>query len=525
MDAKKLNWFLIIIIIIMVVVTSFPYIYAASVSGNKFVFGGFLFNPIDGNSYLAKMRQGWEGDWRFTLPYTAESGRGAFLFLFYLALGKISRVTGFTMLTTYHVVRVICLTIMLIALYNFFTGLLKTERQLKIAFILAVFGSGLGWAAMVFGIFTADFWVAEAYPFLSAYVNPHFPLGVALLLWLFSLSRRFPDDDGFDGNKWRGAGLFLGAILLGIVMPFGVVIAILVLGCLGTWRSIEIYQDGKSQSLPSFSREYYSTILVGIGGGPILLYYYWVTLIDPVMAGWNSQNVTPSPPVWDFIISFLPVLVFAIPGALVALRDRTKSMRILVVWSVLGLLLLWIPFGLQRRFIFGLYIPFAGLASLGIDKLLENVRRNQFVILICIIVFAIITNLIVIMAGIGGIRSRDRSVYMTQGESQAFEWLDNNIEIDAVILAGPDSGLLIPAYTGRRVLYGHPFETVDANTKLHEVKSYFNNPDFIDSEGLLSKVNYVFVGPRERELSSNGFQLDLQVIYDEMGVTIFSVTR
>ena len=167
----------------------------------------------------------------------------------------------------------------------------------------------------------------------------------------------------------------------------------------------------------------------------------------------------------------------------------------------------------------------AGLASLGINKLLENVRRNQFVILICIIVFAIITNLIVIMAGIGGIRSRDRSVYMTQGESQAFEWLDNNIEKDAVILAGPDTGLLIPVYTGRRVLYGHPFETVDANTKLHEVKNYFNNPDIIDSEGLLSKVNYVFVGPRERELSSNGFQLDLQVIYDEMGVTIFSVTR
>lgn len=525
MDAKKLNWFLIIIIIIMVVVTSLPYIYAAGVSGSEYIFGGFLFNPIDGNSYLAKMRQGWEGDWRFTLPYTAEPGRGAFLFLFYLFLGKISRVTGLSLLTTYHVVRVICLTIMLIALYNFFTGLMKTERQLKIAFLLAVFGSGLGWAAMVLGIFTADFWVAEAYPFLSAYVNPHFPLGIALLLWLFSLSQRYPDDDGFDGKKWRGAGLFLGAILLGIVMPFGVVIAILVLGCLGTWRSIELFQLGKFQGLPSFSREYYSTILVGIGGGAILLYYYWVTLIDPVMADWNSQNVTPSPPVWDFIISFLPVLIFAIPGVQVALRDRTKSMRILLVWSVLGLLLLWIPFGLQRRFIFGLYIPLAGLASLGINKLLESVRRNQIVILISIIGFATITNLIVIMAGIGGIRSRDRSVYMAQGESQAFEWIDNNLEKDAVILAGPETGLLIPAYTGRRVLYGHPFETVDANAKVQEVKRFYNNPDIIDSAGLLGTVNYVFVGPREREISSNGFHLDLQVIYEEMGVTIFSVTR
>ncbi len=100
-----------------------------------------------------------------------------------------------------------------------------------------------------------------------------------------------------------------------------------------------------------------------------------------------------------------------------------------------------------------------------------------------------------------------------------------NIQKDAVILAGPDTGLLIPAYTGRRVLYGHPFETVDAETQMNVVNSYFYNPDSVGASGLLTMVNYVYVGPRERELSLNGIQLDLPVIYDEMGVTIFSVTR
>jgi len=525
MVVNKLNWFLLSIILIMVVVTSLPYIYASGFSNTELNFGGFLFNPIDGNSYLAKMRQGWEGNLRFTLPYTAEPGSGAFLFLFYLVLGHISRFTGFTLLTTFHAVRVICLILMLLALYNFFKGLMRTERQLKIAYILSVFGSGLGWVAMLFGAFTADFWVAEAYPFLSAYSNPHFPLGLALLLWIFSLSRRYLENDGFYGNNWYGIGFILGSILLGIVMPFGVVILVLVLGCLGMWESFELFRLGKFQGKTSLAQKIYPTILIGLGGGLILLYYYWVTLNDPVMAGWNSQNVTPSPPVWDFIVSFLPVLIFAIPGARIALRDRTKSMRILVVWSVLGFLLLWIPFGLQRRFIFGLYIPLAGLASLGIDKLLDSVRRYHNVIVISIIGFSIITNIVVIMAGIGGILSQDRSVYMTQGESQAFEWIDKNVQKDAIILASPDTGLLIPAYTGRRVLYGHPFETIDADTQMDIVNNYFNNPDSAGASGLLTMVDYVFVGPREHELSLNVIQFNLPVIYDEMGVTIYSVYR
>jgi hypothetical protein len=38
-----------------------PYLWAYLTTGSDHFFGGFLFNPIDGNSYLAKMYQaGWE---------------------------------------------------------------------------------------------------------------------------------------------------------------------------------------------------------------------------------------------------------------------------------------------------------------------------------------------------------------------------------------------------------------------------------------------------------------------------------
>lgn len=66
---------------------SLPYAWALAAGGDTHVFGGFLLNPIDGNSYLAKMMQGWSGAVTFTLPYTAEPGEGVILFVFYLFLG------------------------------------------------------------------------------------------------------------------------------------------------------------------------------------------------------------------------------------------------------------------------------------------------------------------------------------------------------------------------------------------------------------------------------------------------------
>ncbi|MCX8025139.1 MAG: hypothetical protein N3A60_08045, partial [Thermanaerothrix sp.] len=47
-----------------------PYILAALITPRERVFVGFLFNPIDGYSYLAKMYEGFQGEWLFRLPYT-----------------------------------------------------------------------------------------------------------------------------------------------------------------------------------------------------------------------------------------------------------------------------------------------------------------------------------------------------------------------------------------------------------------------------------------------------------------------
>ncbi|MCE1255625.1 MAG: hypothetical protein LWX83_19000 [Anaerolineae bacterium] len=51
-----------------------PYIAAWKMSGSEYVFGGMLANPIDGQSYLAKMRLGFDGHYLFHLLYSPQNG-------------------------------------------------------------------------------------------------------------------------------------------------------------------------------------------------------------------------------------------------------------------------------------------------------------------------------------------------------------------------------------------------------------------------------------------------------------------
>lgn len=518
------TWLLLGVIVGVVMLTTLPYVLAELATGPDHVFGGFLLNPIDGNSYLAKMYQGWAGDWSFTLPYTAEAGEGAYLFTFYLFLGHLARLTGMSLPMTFHMVRVVSVLIMLMALFRFYEAIFPKRRQQRIAFIFAAFGSGMGWLAMMFGSFTSDFWVAEAYPFLSAYANPHFPLGLAILMWLLSPGTAEATGDG-EISKRNVLKVLIGALGLGIVMPFGVVIVGLVLGGLAVWGYVAQRAGDHRTSLARLPEAGYRALLVLVGGGPVLVYYYWTSNTHLVLAGWNSQNVTPSPTFWDFIVSFSPILLVAFVGAWVAIRKGTLGLRVLLLWAGVGIFLLFVPFSLQRRFLMGLYIPLAGLATVGIVALAgESPRRNFITIATCLLL-CIPTNLVILMVAERGIATLDESIYFTQGEAAAFDWIVQHTQPHALILAGPDTGLYIPAYTGRQVIYGHPFETVDAIEKENLVRQFFQNPHDRSDLDVLTGVDFIFVGPRERVLGGSQLSLDFPVVFRGQDVTIYQVGK
>ncbi len=489
MISPKDRLFVITVSCSVIILVTIPYILAGFFSGEGFVFTGFLINPIDGNSYLAKMYQGWAGNWQFKLPFTAESGEGAYLNLFYLTLGHIARILQKPKILVYHIFRVIGTILLLGSLWKFYGKVFYTTRSRKFAFALASLGSGMGWLLLPTGSFTSDFWVSETFPFLSSYTNPHFPIGLSIILWLVNLpSQKL-------GLTIRCVLSAFGAFILSIISPFGIVIVFMILGGELLWK---VFKKVVVREL------FVQFLIIVLFGLPLLIYYLWVTITDPVFGGWNSQNLTPSPPVWDLILSLSPPLLFAILGVVkyrsISNHQRMSRIKTLIIWSVLGLLLVYLPIGLQRRFMMGLYVPLVGLATLGIEQLGHETKRyrlfSSFVLLL-----ALPTNLIILTTSYVGVNTHNKNIYLIEEEHEILSWIEGNTEPDALILSSPEMGLFIPAYTGRRVIYGHPFETVNADEEELNTLSFFHGEwndaqmwEFIENRG----IDYIFYGPREK---------------------------
>lgn len=501
----------IILTVVTILLITLPYLFAMANSGEEYVFNGFLLNPFDGNSYLAKMRLGWSGEWQFSLPFSAEQTQGGFLFLFYIFLGHLAKWLSLPLLMTFHLARITGAIILCLVLARFIRIYLSefSPKTQTITFGLMCLGSGLGWLAAFFGGFTSDFWVAEAFPFLSMYSNPHFPLGMALIVGYFTTLK----DPHFSG-KWYW--LLIDGLLLAIIMPFGVVVAGIVTAALQLWDIVKKVYPIRWWSL-SFL----------VPGGLFLIYQYIVTLSDPLLVAWNLQNVTQTAPLWDVLISFSPVLIAAIVGIVYLYRQGILfEYRLFVVWIIAGFVLAYFPFQLQRRFLFGYFIPITGLAGLMLGKMLEQPRRFTRAGVGLFLAASFFTNLIILAGGLFAISSHDPKIYYPQTMQSAFDWMSAKTTSRPLVLASPETGLIIPGATGWRVIYGHPYETPKALYREEQVEAVYRGDksgeeldQFIKEEG----IDYIFYGPFEQAYgSSPEFFAGYTLVYSNREVSIFA---
>ncbi len=504
---RNISWPLLITFVGLI---TLPYLFAQFYPGGQSVFGGFLLNPQDGNSYLAKMYEGWNGAWQFTLPYTADRGNGAFLFLFYLLLGHLSRLTGISLILTFHIARVVGALLLVIAVRDLATWVFENNpRVANTAVWLAMLGSGAGWLLVGFGVVTSDLWVAETYPFLSSFATPHFCIGMALLVWLL-----LNFTQAAIPSRWIRLAIY--GLLLAIIMPFGIAVAgVISLAWLG-WEWRKTKQLHWANFLAAF-----------ILGGPALIYQYVAIQSDPLLSAWNAQNLTPSPPVWDLFIALAPAILLAGWGAWQFFRrgDQTESARLLVVWGLVGLIMIYFPFSLQRRFMFGYELPIALLAVSGLQawpRITTKIRKRLSTALLAL---SVLTNLVVIMLAVFGTLSQLPLLYLKNDEVAAFTFIRENLPGDAVILCSPETGNFLPAWTGRRVIDGHEFETVNASQNKLEVTHLYDGqiapaqaPDVLQKLA----VQYVFVGPRERAIGTPAFTATMKPVYQNGSVQIYS---
>ncbi len=456
-------------------------------------FAGFLLNPVDGFSYLAKMRQGFDGSWLFHLPYASEPRSGAFLFPYYLLLGHIARWVGADLVLVLHAARAAAAALMFLAIYRFLEEFVAERGERWFAFALCLVGAGWGWIGIPFGFVASDLSIPESTPFLSAYANAHFPLATAAFMGAAV---------GVLGEHAGRPRWILAAFLCGtgmaLVLPFILLPAIV---AMLTGLVVLTFEERRA-GLPLSLRPRMVTLgAFLIGAAPWATYDLWLLRSSPDLAAWNAQNQTPSPTPGAYLLGFAPLLLLAAIGIFVHRRLKGYP-AILLAWVIAQAILLYAPLALQRRLSLGLFVPLAALAAIGLSA---AARRGAWRRPLATLVLASVipSNLIVMAAGLGGVLRGEPSMVQSEDEACALRWLSDNAAPGSLVIAGETAGNRLPAFADVRVVYGHPFETPDASAELALVQSLLavtTGLDTAQAELEARGVDFVYFGPEEQAL-------------------------
>jgi hypothetical protein len=492
MTHSEIRWVLVSSLAV-ILFASLPTLYGWALTDDDHVFTGFVYNTEDGNSYIAKMRLGARGGWRFHLIYTPEEHDGALVYTFYLLLGKVATGLGLSFVLVYHLARALLGLGLLLTVYAFVSHFSADVRIRRVAWALVAIGSGLGWlltllgATQWLGSLPIDFWVPEAYAFLVLYNLPHLALAEGLLLWsiLWTLY-------SFEGKGLRWSLLAVSAaFVMAWIVPFyaGVLVA-----ALGAYLLALLI---RKRRLPW--REVGLTALTSIGVLAPVVYNAWLFTANPAFATWAAQNRILSPHPLHYLLGFALMLVPAAWGAVQTLGQGEECWLLPVAWVLVVPFLLYIPFNLQRRMIAVAQVPLALLAAVGLVTWFRKLRWA----LVGYVALLSLSNLLLVLGNLGPIHQRTTPIYRPTAEIVALEWLNDHAQADETVLASFQVGNVIPAWTDLRVFAGHGPETLH-NAEKQEALQRFFNPATDDGwrQDLLRGfgVDYVFHSPPERVL-------------------------
>lgn len=503
------------IALVVLAISSIPYLLGYWFAAPGTEFGGLVVDLDDSYSYLAAMQQGLGNGWRYRVLFTPEEHPGAYLHTFYLGLGKLSSLLGLSLMQTYQLARLACGLSLLITAYMFLSLFLEGRSERLVAYLLISFSSGLGWVVLLTGSSTLrgvspiDFWLMDAYTFFTIFTFPHSAAAVTFLLLFFMLALRY-----LETSQVRA--LLLGSLTLlplCIIHPFT---ALVVDGVLVTyWALLSLNRKSLLR------REGWAVAIWALAPLPLIVYYYRAFVSDPVLQNWAAQNYLPSPPAAHLVLGYGIVFLLAGAGAVYVIRRRSERSLLLVAWAASAMILLYVPFTLQRRMVEGLHVPLCVLASLGLFKYLlpaamDSSWLSRFarwrgygteglrnLLLYTVVMATVPSNLYLIAGYSASTLNNDPTLYYQQGEVQAVDWLRKNTDPIDTVLASYRISRYIPARAGNRVFMGHFHETVEVEDKRRLAESFFleSTADTLRQDLLAEYgIIYVFHGPAERQI-------------------------
>jgi hypothetical protein len=529
-----------------------PYLLGHWLAPDGWTYTGLLVNVEDG-TYLSAIEQGRLGSWTYRNFFTTEPHQPIFIEGFYLALGHLARLLGVTAVTIWHLGLWLVDFILFILIYPFIAQFITESAQRWTAYVLAVLGSGFDWwqfplsweRANTLNAVPFDIYVPEAHLFYSALSFPHFIAGIILIMLIVWWTMLVLVKSMSQRRCWTlviAAGL--ANTLLGVVYPF---LLFLLAGVLGLYFFYLIWQ---ARGILWFKLLRLTVIF--LIPAPLFLYYFWAITTVDLFKQWNDQAVTLTPNPLHLILAYFPYLILAGLSLKKWARwtdERQTAVSLLWSWLTAVAILLYLPLNPQRRFVEGLQLPLAVLATIGfyevvwpwltqtrlVQSLVQRPRYNLAGLrrLTAILLVLLVSSLnLYIYTGttitLGVIQ--DYPLFRPQSELAVMDWLRNNTGSDEVVLSSYWSGSYIPYRAGRAVMVGHLFETIGFTDKRVEAERFFaGNTADVWRIQLLQKydVDYVFYGRAERKLGdlNPAERPYLQLAYENGETAVYRVKQ
>jgi hypothetical protein len=531
--------------VLFLVAGGLPFVigWLAAPSGSTFT--GVVLNVNDTNSYYADMQLGQHGRWLYVLPYTAQPNEPVPLFLVYILLGHIARLTALSIPLVYHAARLVTGGVFVITVYWFFAARLQTVDERRFALILVLFTGGLGWAMFaLFGTavtnehaeFTPDIWIADAISFMALLNNVHFLLNVIFMMIMITTGQTFIT----SGARLAGLIALLAGLGIGLVHAHQVAVVGVVLGGVTLWHTIDAardsgcvgWRDTAWHSLRTAAAWRFAGLML-----PVVAVAGSLTLLarsDPALASWLEQGDTYSPPIYALFILYGPVLPLALIGLWHVIHTRDHVRLDAALWFGAALILIYVPVNFQRRFMEGWHVPIALLATLGwfhyvVPWLRQRWSRRAVRRLQAALIVSVMLSPLLAFTGILAqvLWSDSAFIFVSADEQGAIEWLDDHATLDDVVLGSYETGNQLAARVGVRVFAGHWSLTAHIDDRRNDLDRFFarTTPD-ADRRALLATfgVDYVWFGEDERALGGFDMAADyLEQVYASPTVTLYAV--
>jgi hypothetical protein len=486
-------------------------------------FAGFFFIADDATTYLAKMRQGAEGSWLWTDPYTSEPHGGVFLFGFYLLFGHLAALLHLPLIAAYHVARLSGAIALVLAADRLVRRLLEPAVH-RLALALIVLGSGLGFLAQVLGnpsIFgnqleALDLHLPELSGWYSILAIPHFAWATALIIFALVGLLELAERPHARSLVLTSLALVALTAIHPQMIPVIAMIWCAYQGLLIAWGQRPAWRMLIAQALP-----FAATL-------PLLAYNAWILFRDPTIAEWARQWRHQAPGPLSLALSLGVPLVLAIIGMRIAWRRRNRALALMLVWPPLVIALLYLPnlANIQRRLLDALYVPLGILAAVGLQALVvrfkpARARRIRAVLMTA----CCFSSMIVLAIALRFASGAFSEAYVSDDAWQAMQWLSSHHQPSDRALSSPGAGQLLPAWAGVNVYVGHYSETLDYFQKIRNVAAALqpgaNLEGFLQANG----ISLIYWGPDEAQ---TGFhpedQVYLRAIFHDDTVTIYRFT-